>query len=578
LQVAENKLYQFIQTLRVLYVEDNKIIQKIVKVILQTHFKEIYLADDGEKGIKLYQEKNPDIVLADISMPNMNGLDMISKIKKLNSNQRIALLTGYNNITYLNKAINMGVDKYILKPIQPKQMLDALQDIVTSLKIEDEQKKYKKDLEFASQHDELTGLVNRTLFHHKLKKLIEYSTQSNKHVAIFSIDLNLFKSINDTYGHDAGDAVLKRVAKNLLQSLRKDDIVARFGGDEFAVAIGFLKRHNHILGFLKRIEDSFLEPLLYIDNNSEHHIPISLSIGITFYSKQSNDISTQNLLKQADKAMYMAKKSKRMYKFFDSSEESSLQKKEKKTQDINRAIIQNEFMLYYQPIIDIKSNKVVAFEALVRWNHPEKGIMTPDSFLPYILDNPEIICSLGQWIIKNVFNQFEIWIEKEYDFMISINISSQEFEAKKFISMLKELLEQYPLVIPQKIIFEIVEGIAIKDIEIKNSSLAQVKELGFKITLDNFGTGYSTLSSINRFGVDNIKIDKRFVMSMLKDRDDHSMVNASIQLAKVFGYKVIAEGVESREHLPVLLELGCDEAQGYGIAKPMPPEEIDKFL
>jgi len=561
-----------------LYVEDNKIIQKIVKVILQTHFKEIYLADDGEKGIKLYQEKNPDIVLADISMPNMNGLDMISKIKKLNSNQRIALLTGYSNITYLNKAINMGVDKYILKPIQPSQMLDALQDIVTSLKIEDEQKKYKKDLEFASQHDELTGLVNRTLFHHKLKKLIEYSTQSNKHVAIFSIDLNLFKSINDTYGHDAGDAVLKRVAKNLLQSLRKDDIVARFGGDEFAVAIGFLKRHNHILGFLKRIEDSFLEPLLYIDNNSEHHIPISLSIGITFYSKQSNDISTQNLLKQADKAMYMAKKSKRMYKFFDSSEESSLQKKEKKTQDINRAIIQNESMLYYQPIIDIKSNKVVAFEALVRWNHPEKGIMTPDSFLPYILDNPEIICSLGQWIIKNVFNQFEIWIEKEYDFMISINISSQVFEAKKFISMLKELLEQYPLVIPQKIIFEIVEGIAIKDIEIKNSSLAQVKELGFKITLDNFGTGYSTLSSINRFGVDNIKIDKRFVMSMLKDRDDHSMVNASIQLAKVFGYKVIAEGVESREHLPVLLELGCDEAQGYGIAKPMPPEEIDKFL
>jgi len=561
-----------------LYVEDNTIIQKIVKVILETHFKEIYITDDGEKGVKLYQEKNPDIVLADISMPNMNGLDMISNIKKLNPNQKIALLTGYNNITYLNKAINMGVNKYILKPIEPKQMLDALEDMVESLKIEYEQKKYKKDLEFASQHDELTGLINRTFFHRKLKELIDNSTQSNQHVAIFSIDLNLFKSINDTYGHDAGDAVLKKVAKNLLQSLRKDDIVARFGGDEFAVAIGYLKRHNHILGFLKRIEDSFLEPLLYIDNSSEHHIPISLSIGITFYSKQSNNISTQKLLKQADKAMYMAKKSKRMYNFFDSSEESSLEKKEKKTQEINQAIIQNEFMLYYQPIIDIKSNKVVSFEALVRWNNPQKGIMTPDSFLPYILDNPEIMCSLGQWIIKSVFNQFEIWIEKEYDFMISINISSKEFESTKFISMLKELLREYPLVIPQKIIFEIVEGIAIKDIEIKNSSLEQVKELGFKITLDNFGTGYSTLSSINRFGVDSIKIDKRFVMSMLKDSDDHSIVNASIQLAKVFGYKVIAEGVESRGHLPVLLELGCDEAQGYGIAKPMPSQEVDNFV
>jgi len=561
-----------------LYVEDNTIIQKIVKVILQTHFKEIYITDDGEKGVKLYQEKNPDIVLADISMPNMNGLDMISNIKKLNPNQKIALLTGYNNITYLNKAINMGVDKYILKPIEPKQMLDALEDMVESLKIEYEQKKYKQDLEFASQHDELTSLINRTFFHRKLKKLIDNSTQSNQHVAIFSIDLNLFKSINDTYGHDAGDAVLKRVAKNLLQSLRKDDIVARFGGDEFAVAIGYLKKHNHIFSFLKRIEDSFLEPLLYIDNSSEYHIPISLSIGITFYSKQFNDISTKKLLKQADKAMYMAKKSKRMYSFFDSNEESSLEKKEKKAQEINQAIIQNEFILYYQPVIDIKSNKVVAFEALVRWNHPQKGIMTPDSFLPYILDNSEIIRSLGKWIVRSVFNQFEIWIEKDYDFMISINISSQEFESKKFISMLKELLKEYPLVTPEKIIFEIVEGIAIKDIEIKNSSLEQVKELGFKITLDNFGTGYSTISSINRFGVDNIKIDKRFVMSMLKDRDDHSIVNASIQLAKVFGYKVIAEGVESREHLPVLLELGCDEAQGYGIAKPMPPQEVDNFL
>jgi len=235
-----------------LYVEDNKIIQKIVKVILETHFKEIYLADDGEKGVELYQEKNPDIVLADISMPNMNGLDMISKIKKLNPNQKIALLTGYNNITYLNKAINIGVDKYILKPIQPKQMLDALEDMVASLKIEDEQKKYKKELEFASQHDELTGLIKRTLFHYKLENLIEHSTQLNRHVAIFSIDLNLFKSINDTYGHDAGDAVLKKVAKNLLQSLRKDDIVARFGGDEFAVAIGYLKRHNHMI-YLKHL-------------------------------------------------------------------------------------------------------------------------------------------------------------------------------------------------------------------------------------------------------------------------------------------------------------------------------------
>ncbi|NOZ90998.1 MAG: GGDEF domain-containing response regulator [Epsilonproteobacteria bacterium] len=561
-----------------LYVEDNKIIQKIVKVILKSSFREIYIANDGEEGIKLYKEKNPDIILADISMPNMDGFGMINEIKKLNPYQKIALLTAYNTTKYLNKAINIGIDKYILKPINPNQMMNALNDIINLLKIEREQKKAKMDLEIALQYDELTGLLNRKLFYQKAEKLITESTQSNKQVAILSIDLNLFKNINDTYGHDAGDAVLKRVAKNLLHSLRKDDIVARFGGDEFAVAIGFLKKHSHILSLLKRVEESFMEPLIYIDNNSKYHIPISLSIGITFYSKQSNNISIKNLLKQSDKAMYLAKNSKKMYKFFDENEESSLEKKEKKAQEINRAINQNEFIVYYQPIIDIKSNKVVAFASLVRWKHPQKGVLTPDSFLPYILDNPKIVCELGKSVIENVFKQFEIWKERKYNFLVSINISYQEFTSKNFIPMLKELLKEYPLVNPNKIVFELTEDIALKDIETKNGSISQIKSLGFKIALDNFGTGYSTLSCINKFRIDSIKIDKKFVMSMLKNQDDHSIVNASIQLAKVFGYRVIAEGVESKEHLPVLLELGCDRAQGYGIAKPMPPEEIELFL
>jgi len=561
-----------------LYVEDNKIIQKLVKVILKTSFKEIYIANDGKEGIKIYKDKQPDIVLADISMPNMNGFDMIKEIKKIKSNQRIALLTGYNSVNYLNKAINIGIDKYILKPLKPQQMLDALKDISMTLQLENKQIEYKRDLEFASLHDELTKLMKREFFYKKLKKLMQDSIEADKCVAILSVDLNLFKTINDTYGHDAGDAVLKRVAENLTKSLRKEDIVARFGGDEFAVAIGFLKKSNDILSFLKRIEDSFIEPLLYVDDDLEYNIPISLSIGVTFYSKQSKNLSIEKLLKQSDRAMYLAKGSKKMYKFFDSKEETFLLKKEKKIQKIKKAIVKNEFVLYYQPVIDIKSDKIVAFEALVRWKHPTDGIVKPDSFLPYILDNSKIICSLGKWVIENVFRQFEIWKKRGYDILISVNISSQEFEAPHFISMLKELLKKYRLVTPKNIVFELVEGIALKDIETQKSSIAQVKALGFKIALDNFGTGYSTLSCINKFKIDSIKIDKRFVMSMLKNRDDHSIVNASIQLAKVFGYRVIAEGVESKEHLPVLLDLGCDRAQGYGIAKPMPSSKVEKFL
>ncbi|SFV50336.1 diguanylate cyclase/phosphodiesterase (GGDEF & EAL domains) with PAS/PAC sensor(s) [hydrothermal vent metagenome] len=562
----------------ILYVEDNILTQKIVKSVLTRYFKKIFVASDGVEGIKLYQENTPDIVLTDISMPHMNGLEMSREIKRFNPNQRIALFTGYSDIEYLKKAINMGIDKYILKPLESQQMFEALEDIVNSLKIEREQKSHKKSLEFASQHDELTGLANRRLFFSLLEKLIHRSVREDRSVALLAIDLNKFKPINDTYGHEAGDIILKQVAKNLLKSIRKGDIVARFGGDEFAVAIGFLREHNHILNFLKRVEKNFLAPVVYIDDDDiEHTIPISFSIGITFHSPESNAITPEALLRQADRAMYSAKESKKPYRFFDADEESKFKIKAQKSKEIKRAIDRGEFLLYYQPVIDIKSGKIVAFESLIRWNHPQSGILTPDNFLPYILDNSEIICHLGKWVIGSVFAQYERWIADGYDFLLSINISSNEFESKEFLFMLKTLLEQYPSVRPNRIVLEIVENIAIKDIDLDESALGEVKKLGFKIALDNFGTGFSTLSSIKRFNVDIIKIDKSFVMSMLKDRGDHSMVDASIQLAKAFGYRVVAEGVESREHLPALLKLGCDSAQGYGIALPMPSNEVELF-
>jgi len=562
----------------ILYVEDNTLTQNIVKSVLKKYFKEIFVASDGIEGIKLYQEKTPDIVLSDISMPNMNGLEMCREIKRYNPNQRIALFTGYNEIEYLKKAINMGIDKYILKPLESKQMFEALDDIVNSLKQEREQKSYKKNLEFASQHDELTGLANRGLFFTLLERLIHRSVREERSVALLAIDLNKFKPINDTYGHEAGDIVLQQVSKNLLKSIRKGDIVARFGGDEFAVAIGFLKEHNHILNFLKRVEENFLEPVLYIDDDGiEHTIPISFSIGITFHFPESNPITPDALFRQADRAMYSAKESKKTYSFFDADEESKFKIKAQKSREIKRAIDRGEFILYYQPVIDIKSSNIVAFESLIRWNHPQSGLLTPDNFLPYILDNSEIICHLGRWVVSTVFAQYERWLSDGYDFLLSINISSNEFESADFVSMLKTLLKQHPSVRPERIVFEIVEHIAIKDINLDESALEEVKKLGFRIALDNFGTGFSTLASIKKFRVDSIKIDKSFVMSMLKDEGDHSIVDASIQLAKAFGYIVIAEGVESREHLPALLKLGCDRAQGYGIARPMPSDKVEAF-
>jgi len=562
----------------ILYVEDNLLTQKIVKSVLNGYFKEIFVASDGIEGIELYQEKMPDIVLADISMPNLNGLDMCKEIKRYNPNQRIALFTGYNDIDYLKKAINMGIDKYILKPLESKQMFKELQDIVKHLEEERAQKNHKKNLEFASQHDELTGLSNRRLFFNLLEKLIHRSAREDCSMALLAIDLNKFKPINDTYGHEAGDMILKRVAKNLRQAIRKEDIVARFGGDEFAVAIGFLKEDHHILNFLKRLEENFQEPVIYTDDDGiQHTIPISFSCGITFHSPQSNPISLEALMRQADKAMYSAKKAKKPYAFFDAKEESKFKIQAQKSQEIKEGILKGELCLHYQPIIDIHKRSIVAFESLIRWKHPQRGMLTPESFLPDILDNTETICLLGKWVIKHVFMQYEQWFLSGYDFSLSINISSKEFESKGFLDTLEGLLQEHPLVDPTKIVFEISETIAINDIHKEVGSLEAIKKLGFQVSLDNFGTGFSSLSSIKRFKVNSIKIDKSFVRSMLQDSENHSIVNASIQLAKVFGYRVIAQGVESEAHLPALLEMGCDQAQGYGIAHPLPSEEVLTF-
>ncbi len=559
----------------ILYIEDDKLTQKIVVSVLERYFSKIYLAKDGIEGLESYACIKPDIVISDISMPHLNGIAMISEIKKINPNQKVLLFTGYNELEYLQDAINIGVDKYILKPLNTSKMLLALSDILQSLKKEKEQLHYRKKLEFVAQHDELTGLLNRRYFFSLLEKLLQQSDREEKMVAILALDLNKFKLINDTYGHEAGDMVLKRVAKNLIEATRKGDIVARFGGDEFAIAIGFLKENNKILKFLERIAKKFKEPLSYVDSDGlTHSIDIGYSIGITFHSLKNGFPNMDLLMKQADRAMYGAKVSNRSYAFFDEKEESKFKIKLKKRQEIEEALCEGEFMVYYQPIIDIKRQTIVAYEALLRWQHPKDGLLTPDKFLPYILDEREMIMFLGSWIIEQVFLQHILWLDEGFDIPLSINISYNELLSKDFIPIVKNLLAQYPRVKAKQIYFEVIEKLALEDMKLEYSTLEALKELGFKIAIDNFGTGISTIATIKSFNVDSIKIDKSFVMKMLESEEAYSIVDASVKLAKAFGHLVVAEGVERKEDLSVLLKLGCDRAQGFAIGKPIPADEI----
>ncbi len=561
-----------------LYVEDDKLTQKIVQSVLDGYFKEMYLASNAKEGIELYRKKLPNIVLADISMPGMNGLEMAEVIREINPQQKLLLFTSYNQIDYLSQAINMKIDKYIMKPLNSKELFKTLDELIVELKQEEEEQAYKKDLEFASNHDLLTGLANRKLFFTRLEQMVSDSFREQKSIAILSMDLNRFKPINDTYGHDVGDIVLKKVAQYLQKSLRKSDIISRFGGDEFVVAVGFLKTHNHILRFLERLERNFLEPVIYRDDAGvKHTLNISFSMGITFCNACTKS-SFDTLLRQADKAMYSAKELKIPYVFFDPNEASKFKIKARKSQELKEAIQRGEFLLYYQPIVEIKSNTLVAFESLLRWQHPKKGLLTPDKFLPYIWDNLETRSYLSAWVIEEVFTQYEQWLDEGESLNLSINMSLTEFHSETFLAIVKVLLNKHSKVVPEKISFEIDEATAIKDINVKKSVLKELKTLGFQLSLDDFGTGLSTLSHLQNFNIDTIKIDKSFVIDMLEDKENHSIVDASIKLAKAFNYNVIAIGVEGKEHLPDLLKLGCDQAQGYGISRPLPALEVLGFI
>jgi len=570
----EFKIFNRMNNFTLLYVEDDVLTQKIVKSVLQDYFKDIYIANDGLEGISLYKKKSPDIVLTDITMPKMGGLEMSEKIKEDNPNQHILFFTSYSEVDYFSKAINMKIDKYILKPLDTQQMFKTLDEVVDSLEKEKQEEAYQKDLEFASNHDLLTGLANRKLFFTSLKELVNLSRQEQKSVAILSMDLNRFKPINDTYGHDAGDLVLKVFSKYLQKSLRKSDVISRFGGDEFVIAVGFLKNNNHILRFLERLERNCLEPVVYIDDDGvKHNIKISFSMGITFVASTPS-FSFDTLLRQADKAMYRAKEAHVPYAFFDPDEESKIKLKARKSQELKKAIDRGEFTLLYQPILNIKSNKIVAYEALLRWNHPKKGLLTPEKFLPYIWDNLEIGSYLATWVIETAFTQYVEWKHRGEEIRLCLNLSPTEFSSKGFISNIDRLLEKYSEVKPENISFEIKEETAIRDISLENSIITLLKKLGFKITLDDFGTGASTLSFLKELNVDTIKIDKSFVIEMFQDREKHSVVDASIKLAQAFGYNVVAMGIEKKECIPDLLKLGCHEVQGYAIARPMPANKI----
>ncbi len=419
-------------------------------------------------------------------------------------------------------------------------------------------------------YDQLTGLANRLTFNDYLDQELARLSRHSRYGAVLFIDIDNFKNINDSLGHHKGDLLLKTFAARASKSIRKEDMLARLGGDEFVILLSNLSDNEmqateRALHISKKLH-SFINKPIKLEENSLH---ITISVGVTLISSQDTDIN--NILKHADIAMYEAKATGRNKTcFFEKEMSLKIQEQLVLDSEIRDALKNNEFELYYQPIVETKSSKIVSYEALIRWNHPTRGLVFPDAFIPYA-EGSGLIVDIGNWVINTACKNHKKYNNKLKN--ISINISLKQFIKADFIENILDITNKYN-VNPSIFKLELTESVAIDNLEQTIEKMNTLKSHGFAIAMDDFGTGYSSLSYLKNLPFDFLKIDRSFIQHILDNEDDASLVKTILTISKQFKFTVIAEGVETQEHVEFLKSFDCEYYQGYVVSKALPISKL----
>jgi len=452
-------------------------------------------------------------------------------------------------------------------------MLGAVQDITM-------QKLAEEEIKRLAFYDGLTGLSNRLFFMNQLEQEIISSQRKSTIFALLYLDLDQFKRVNDTFGHYVGDHLLKKVAATLQHCIRATDITSRFcghdlekliarlGGDEFTIILTGVSKVEHVATVAHRIIKELPRPYTI----EGHEIAITTSVGISMYPADGKDADI--LLKHADTAMYQAKKSGRNnYQFFRKELNAEVVERFSLERDIARALERNEFMLYYQPKVDLRTMKIMGAEALIRWNHPERGMVSPTKFIPIAEESGQIV-GINRWVVKTAIEQWQVWVAAGHrPGTVAVNMSGYQFAQQKVMHTVAEALELSGLE-PEFLEIEITENVLMQNIGEAAAVLQQLKNMRVRIGLDDFGTGYSSLSYISSFKVDTIKIDRSFVMGCIEKPDNLVIIKTIIAMGQSLGIKVVAEGVETAAQLELIRQHGADMAQGYYFSRPVPAEDF----
>ncbi|WP_229205527.1 MULTISPECIES: bifunctional diguanylate cyclase/phosphodiesterase [unclassified Duganella] len=431
-----------------------------------------------------------------------------------------------------------------------------------------ERRQLIQQISWQSNHDILTGLPNRAALAHRFEQEVARAREHNYLLAVCLFDLDHFQHVNQSLGQAVGDEILKQAASRLHDFAGQRHYVARLGGDEFVLLLPELHGRAAIEQALGKLMADLARD--YVCDGEA--VSMSASVGIAVYT--GSDISADSLLRHADQALYQAKITGRnRHHFFDADLDEQVRTHHNRRTEVRNALLANELVLYYQPKLDMRKGRIVGMEALLRWQHPERGVVAPGEFLP-IVEHSDVMVDIGEWVLREALRQLQSWRAFDPLWVISVNIAARHFQRPDFVERLTAILAEFPDVPPHMLELEILESSALSDIAHVRDIMHDCQALGISFALDDFGTGYSSMSYLKRLPADVLKIDQSFVRNMLVDRDDLHLVSAVIGLARSFGLGVIAEGVETIEHGAMLMRLGCDLVQGYGIARPMPADDV----
>ncbi len=551
----------------VLVVDDDLPMRVMLRRVMENEGYRVEEAANGEQAINLCTTLQPDIVLMDCLMPVMNGFEACEKLRDFpeSSRPQVLMITGLNDEISVQRAMDAGAADFITKPL----LLPVLSQRVSNLL---EVRRAHEHIKHLAYHDALTGLPNRVLFNDRLHLAITNAKRSDHRLALLFLDLDHFKNVNDSLGHAVGDLLLKNVAERICGILREGDTLSRMGGDEFTLLLPQLSAGDEGLYSVQVIAEKIIERLKAPFMLNGHELFIGASIGISIFPDDSDDATS--LLKYADSAMYHAKASGRnAFALYSDAMNARVNERLRLESGLRHALKRDQLVVYYQPQMNIVSQRIEGMEALLRWNHPELGMVSPSKFIP-LAEETGLIVDIGDWVLNAACQECRRLHDKGYDHMsVAVNLSARQFSTGKLVQQVRQALQASGLP-PQSLDLEITESITMHEGSGVLETLKQLKALGVVVSMDDFGTGYSSLSYLKRFPIDILKIDQSFVRDIITDPNDAAIVETILAMAEILKLKVIAEGVETQEQLQFLRQRGCQVAQGYLISRPVPAEEL----